>query len=110
MWAAGPFNNFRGIGLGTLDLHTALVKSCDTIFYRAAYEQWLRDGGRSPKKNAKELFANMARAFGFGSPTGHRPAGRVGGAHPRPRAGRRTLWALTKRDQLQAAPRPATRR
>ena len=70
-----PFNNFRGIGLGALNLHMALVKSCDTIFYRAAYEQWLRDGGLNPREKTKEPMANMARAFGFGTSDGHRPAG-----------------------------------
>ncbi|MFC4111896.1 penicillin-binding protein 2 [Nonomuraea zeae] len=88
------FNNFRGIGLGTLSLHTALVKSCDTIFYRAAYEQYLKDGGRSPKKKPKEIFANMARAFGFGSPTGVDLPGESGGRIP-DRAWKKNLWNAT---------------
>ncbi|MEV0595292.1 penicillin-binding protein 2 [Nonomuraea cavernae] len=96
------FNNFRGIGLGTLSLHTALVKSCDTIFYRSAYEQYLRDGGRSPKKNAKEVFANTARAFGFGKPTGIDLPGESSGRIP-DRAWKKNMWALTSATNCKRA-------
>ncbi|NRQ34978.1 penicillin-binding protein 2 [Nonomuraea sp. NN258] len=88
------FNNFRGIPLGTLDLHTALVKSCDTIFYRAAYEQYLKDGGRSPKKTAREVFANTARGFGFGDQTGIDLPGESAGRIP-DRMWKKTLWEQT---------------
>ncbi|MEU0481606.1 penicillin-binding protein 2 [Streptosporangium sp. NPDC006013] len=90
-----PFNNFRGIGLGTLTLHMALVKSCDTIFYRAAYEQWLRDGGLNPKGRTKEPMAAMARAYGFGRPTGIDLPGESAGRIP-DRAWKKTLWSVTK--------------
>ncbi|MEV0151804.1 MULTISPECIES: penicillin-binding protein 2 [unclassified Nonomuraea] len=89
-----PFNNFHGIGLGTMNLHTALVKSCDTIFYRAAYEQYLRDGGRDPRKNPKEVFANTARAFGFGRPTGIDLPGESSGRIP-DRRWKKELWTQT---------------
>ncbi|MFB9625843.1 penicillin-binding protein 2 [Nonomuraea helvata] len=88
------FNNFHGIGLGSMNLHTALVKSCDTIFYRAAYEQYLKDGGRNPKKDTKEVFANTARAFGFGSPTGVDLPGESSGRIP-DRAWKKDLWNRT---------------
>ncbi|WP_352244490.1 penicillin-binding protein 2 [Microtetraspora sp. NBRC 13810] len=90
-----PFNNFRGIGLGVLTLHTALVKSCDTIFYRAAYEQWQRDGGIKPKPTAKEPMAAMARAFGFGTRTGIDLPGESSGRIPG-RAWKEELWTATK--------------
>ncbi|GAA3176662.1 penicillin-binding protein 2 [Nonomuraea roseoviolacea] len=88
------FNNFHGIGLGTMNLHTALVKSCDTIFYRAAYEQYLRDGGRDPKKKPREIFANTARAFGFGRPTGIDLPGESSGRIP-DRRWKKEMWTLT---------------
>ncbi|MFI9589693.1 penicillin-binding protein 2 [Nonomuraea sp. NPDC052265] len=88
------FSNFRGIGLGQMNLHTALVKSCDTIFYRAAYEQYLKDGGRNPKKRTKEVFANTARAFGFGRPTGVDLPGESSGRIP-DRAWKKDLWNRT---------------
>ncbi|MET7330720.1 penicillin-binding protein 2 [Nonomuraea sp. NPDC005650] len=88
------FSNFRGVSLGSLSLHTALVKSCDTIFYKAAYEQYLKDGGRNPKKATKEIFANTARAFGFGSPTGVDLPGESSGRIP-DRAWKKDLWNRT---------------
>jgi penicillin-binding protein 2 len=76
-------------------LHTALVKSCDTIFYRAAYEQWLRDGGLYPKGRTKEPMAAMARAYGFGRPTGVDLPGESAGRIP-DRAWKKMLWSATK--------------
>ncbi|WP_343953007.1 penicillin-binding protein 2 [Nonomuraea longicatena] len=89
-----PFNNFRGIGLGTLSLHTALVKSCDTIFYKSAYEQWLKDGGLHPKRPPKQPFENTARAFGFGRPTGIDLPGESAGRIP-DRDWKKALWMQT---------------
>ncbi|MGW0485591.1 penicillin-binding protein 2 [Nonomuraea sp. NPDC003214] len=96
------FNNFRGIPLGTLSLHLALVKSCDTIFYQAAYEQYLRDGGRTPKKTAREVFANTARGFGFGAPTGIDLPGESAGRIP-DRKWKKEMWALTSATNCKRA-------
>ncbi|MFI6321651.1 penicillin-binding protein 2 [Nonomuraea sp. NPDC050556] len=95
-----PFNNFHGIGLGTLTLHTALVKSCDTIFYKTSYEQWLRDGGLRPKKAPKERFANMARSFGFGRPTGIDLPGESAGRIP-DRTWKKDMWATTSAENCK---------
>ncbi|MEV1249800.1 penicillin-binding protein 2 [Nonomuraea sp. NPDC050022] len=88
------FHNFHGIGLGSMNLHTALVKSCDTIFYRAGYDQWLKDGGLNPKKAPKEVFANTAKAFGFGKPTGIDLPGESAGRIP-DRTWKKNMWAQT---------------
>jgi penicillin-binding protein 2 len=88
------FHNYHGISLGTMNLHTALVKSCDTIFYRSAYEQWLKDGGLHPKRPPKEVFANTARAFGFGKRTGIDLPGESSGRIP-DRAWKKEMWTLT---------------
>ncbi len=96
MVGARPFNNFRGIGLGPMNLHTALVKSCDTIFYRAAYEMWQRDGGMQPKSNAKDPMAAMARAYGFGKLTGIDLVGESPGRIP-DRFWKKELWAATRK-------------
>ncbi|GAA5078552.1 penicillin-binding protein 2 [Thermocatellispora tengchongensis] len=97
-----PFNNFRGIGLGTLTLHTALVKSCDTIFYRAGYEMWQRDGGIKPKRVVKEPMAHMARAFGFGSRTGIDLPGESAGRIP-DRKWKAELWDQTREQSCKRA-------
>ncbi|WP_327090538.1 penicillin-binding protein 2 [Nonomuraea sp. NBC_01738] len=97
-----PFNNFRGIGLGTLTLHTALVRSCDTIFYKSSYEQWLKDGGLHPKQPPKERFSNMARSFGFGRPTGIDLPGESAGRIP-DRTWKKDMWAATSADNCRRA-------
>ncbi|HEU5424230.1 MAG TPA: penicillin-binding protein 2 [Nitrolancea sp.] len=48
-------------GQGTLTLHNALVQSCDTVFYKLGADLDTKD---------QNLLPNMARAFGFGKPTG----------------------------------------
>ncbi|MFI6594605.1 penicillin-binding protein 2 [Nonomuraea sp. NPDC050536] len=94
------FNNFHGIGLGPMTLHTALVKSCDTIFYRTSYEQWLKDGGLHPKTPPKEVFANMARSFGFGKPTGIDLPGESSGRIP-DRTWKKDMWQQTSADNCK---------
>lgn len=46
---------------GTMNLHNALVTSCNTIFYQLGYQLDQLDN---------ELLPDMARAFGLGAPTG----------------------------------------
>jgi penicillin-binding protein 2 len=96
------FHNFRGIGQGSMNLRTALIKSCDTIFYKAGYEQWLRDGGKQAKPVTKEPMANMARAYGFGRPTGIDLPGESAGRIP-DRKSRQALWAATKKQSCLRA-------
>lgn len=80
--AAGPYNcppyymvgnrkflNDEGIGAGYLSLAQAIAKSCDTVFYPIAYNQWLLDGGQNPN-HPKDIFIKEALAWGFGKNTG----------------------------------------
>jgi penicillin-binding protein 2 len=64
------FNNFEGEQFGTINFTTTLIKSCDTVYYKLAYDQWIRDGGTKTRKGARQIFSVMARAFGFGKRTG----------------------------------------
>lgn len=69
------FHNFESEALGTITLTTALAKSCDTFFYPFAYNQWLADGAQrataaEAAAPAREEFAKMAAAFGYGRGTG----------------------------------------
>lgn len=48
----------------------AIAISCDTIWYRIAYDEWLRDGGLSLKKGAHDYFFASARGFQIGKKTG----------------------------------------
>ena len=70
MVGSRSFGNFEGESGGNITLHKALVMSCDTVFYKFAYEEWLRDGGTHPVKHPKDPMVKMAKAYGFGSATG----------------------------------------
>ena len=48
-------------GQGNLDLHNAIVRSCNTVFYRMGAELDAKD---------ETLLPNMAKAFGLGKETG----------------------------------------
>ncbi|MCX6430842.1 MAG: penicillin-binding transpeptidase domain-containing protein, partial [Actinobacteria bacterium] len=64
------FQNFESRPQGTITMKEAIAVSCDTIWYRIAYDEWLRDGGLSPKKNAHDYFFSSARGFQVGVKTG----------------------------------------
>jgi penicillin-binding protein 2 len=64
------FRNFEGEKFGTINFTTTLVKSCDTVYYKLAYDQWVRDGGTRTLSKPREVFPNMARSWGFGHETG----------------------------------------
>ena len=92
--------NFDSAALGTIDLREALVKSCDTVFYGFAYEQWLRDGGNTPVAEPRDPMVAMAQAFGLGQRTGvDLPSERRGTIADRGYAGR--LWEQTRQARCQ---------
>lgn len=64
------FQNFESKAQGTITMKQAIAVSCDTIWYKIAYDEWLRDGGLSPKKNAHDYFFSAARGFQVGEKTG----------------------------------------
>jgi penicillin-binding protein 2 len=85
-----------------MNLHEAIVVSCDTIFYRFAYEEWLRDGGIHPKKDPKDPMVHMARSYGFGAPTGIDLPSESSGRIP-DRSWKKDFWELTKKSNCKAA-------
>ncbi|MDQ1038670.1 penicillin-binding protein 2 [Streptomyces sp. V3I8] len=64
------FKNFESKGYGPISLGRALEVSCDTVFYSLSHEEWKKDGGIKPKKNAKDWFYRTAHQFGLGKETG----------------------------------------
>jgi penicillin-binding protein 2 len=68
------FYNDNPVNSGPMSLHTALVQSCDTVFYELAYDIWRHD---DPAANvvttahapAQEM-QKMELAWGFGTATG----------------------------------------
>jgi penicillin-binding protein 2 len=64
------FHNFESRPQGTITMKNAIAISCDTIWYQIAYDQWVRDGGLSPKNNAHDYFFAAARGFQIAKKTG----------------------------------------
>ena len=64
------FQNFESKAQGRITLKKAIAVSCDTIWYRIAFDEWLRDGGLKPKADANDYFYNAAKGFQVGIKTG----------------------------------------
>jgi penicillin-binding protein 2 len=63
------FNNFEGKAQGRLSMKRAIAVSCDTIWYKIAFDEWLRDGGLKPK-SPNDYFFKAAGRFQMGEKTG----------------------------------------
>jgi len=87
--------NYESEAFGTISFRRAIQVSCDTVFYKFAYETWLREGGLHPKKNTKDPFTEEAKGFGLGRPTGldlpSEADGRIAD-----RAWKKAYWKATK--------------
>ena len=64
------FQNFRSKAQGTLPLKNLIAVSCDTVWYKIAYTEWLRDGGLKPKSDPNDYFFKAAEKFQMGKKTG----------------------------------------
>lgn len=64
-------SNFEGRPEGRISLYTTLVKSCDTVYYQFAMDEWYADQNLIERdQKPLEVLQRMARDFGFGRPTG----------------------------------------
>jgi penicillin-binding protein 2 len=72
--AGHTFNNWTTANLGPMSLHTALVWSCDTVFYQLAYQMYLHDhysaNFRASPSAPTQKMQKMELAFGFGRAPG----------------------------------------
>jgi len=100
-------SNFEGRGEGTIDLNTTLVKSCDTVYYQFAIDEWHRDENAiEAKRPVAESLQKMARAFGFGKRTGiDLPVERAGVIMDR--ALKQRTWEENKAQYCKDATNPA---
>jgi|UniRef100_UPI00404B87B3 penicillin-binding protein 2 len=64
------FQNFESKAQGRISMTRAIAISCDTIWYRIAFDEWLRDGGLKPKSSANDYFFKAAKGFQIGVKTG----------------------------------------
>ena len=96
------FRNYESKAHGVISLRTAIVISCDTIFYQFAYQSWLSQGGLAARSDAGDPFVAMAKGFGFGVRTGVDLPGESTGRIP-DRAWKKQTWDDTKVDTCARA-------
>lgn len=90
-----PKANYESNAYGLIPMKRAIEVSCDTVFYKFAYETWLRQGGLYPGKRTKDPFTEMAKAFGLGTQTGLDLPSESGGRIA-DRAWKRAYWKATR--------------
>jgi len=64
------FKNYESKGVGFVKLQQGVAISCDTLWYKIAFDEWLKDGGLKPNSGAKNYFYTAAKDFGIGKKTG----------------------------------------
>jgi penicillin-binding protein 2 len=99
------FHNYESESYGFIDFAKALQISCDTFFYRVGLGFWQKYGSDEADVNAKDPLVSMAKAFGFGRPTGidlpGEASGRIADRH-----WKRAYWQARKEYYCKVAKKP----
>jgi penicillin-binding protein 2 len=106
-WQLGSitFNNWNASSEGSMDLATALKRSCDTFFYELAYRQYVREeAALDAGQDTTELFASVAHDFGFGRELGIDLPAEQAGVIPS-REWKEDYWERTRTNNCQLADR-----
>jgi penicillin-binding protein 2 len=64
------FKNYESESFGAISFAKALQVSCDTFFYRVGLSYWQKYGSNPSNVHAKDPLVAVAKAFGYGKPTG----------------------------------------
>lgn len=102
--AGQTFTNFESRPYGQLNLQRIMEVSCDTVFYRWAYQNWQDLGGLDAKQDLQDPFVLLAQDFGFGAQSGIDLPGEVGGTIIG-REAKAATWEATKDDVCDRAER-----
>lgn len=100
--AGQRFTNYESEAYGLLTLPEVLEVSCDTSFYRWAFEHWQDQGGVAQESDEGDRFLAVARGFGLGRPTGVDLPGEAAGRLPS-RQWRRDYWEATREETCARA-------
>jgi len=102
--AGQRFTNFRSRGYGDLDLQRILEVSCDTVFYRWAFDSWTDLGGLSAERDLRDPYILLAEDAGFGRRSGIDLPGEVPGTVPG-REASREAWEADEEEICARAER-----
>jgi penicillin-binding protein 2 len=89
------FSNFEDAPSQYMSLGRALEVSCNTVFYRLAYDMYVNEGGVDAGEDAPEYLMNTARDFGYGDETGIDLPSELDGRVP-DREWRQEFWEANK--------------
>ncbi|GAB3585500.1 penicillin-binding protein 2 [Calidifontibacter terrae] len=99
---ARTFKNFESVAFGPINMTTALEVSCDTVFYRWAFQRWQAEGGINAAATTDSPFVDSARSFHLGQKTGVDLPGESAGVIPS-RAWKVQRWNDTKATSCRRA-------
>ncbi|MGB5953527.1 MAG: penicillin-binding transpeptidase domain-containing protein, partial [Ornithinimicrobium sp.] len=102
--AGQRFTNFESRDYDSIDLQRVMEVSCDTVFYRWAYDTWRDLGGLGQDSDLRDPYVLLAEDFGFGQITGVDVPGEVAGSIPG-RERSRALWEQNKDEICERAER-----
>ncbi len=102
--AGQTFTNFESRPYGQLDLQRIMEVSCDTVFYRWAYQNWQDIGGVEATQDLLDPYVLLAQDFGFGARSGIDLPGEVAGTVTG-REAKTATWEATKGDVCDRAER-----
>lgn len=100
--AGQRFTNYESESYGQLSLEEVIEVSCDTTFYRWAYDHWREQGGLAQESDAGDRFVAVARGFGLGRQTGVDLPGEESGTVPS-RTWKRDYWEVTREESCRRA-------
>ena len=96
------FHNHETRNRGDITFHMAIQISCDTVFYKVAYDSWRAQGGFAATSDAHDPFVAVTTGLGLGTPTGIDLPGEAKGRVP-DRAWKRAYWEATKAESCRRA-------
>ncbi len=102
--AGRTFTNFESRPYGQLNLQRIMEVSCDTVFYRWAYQNWQDLGGVDATQDLQDPYVLLAQDFGFGARSGIDLPGEVSGTVIG-REAKAAAWEATKDDVCDRAER-----